>query len=388
MHPKMKTNKTSKTNRPSAIRQFAIVLTAIVLLTGTTMGGMRSARAEDNIQTQIDQLSTENAANQQAVLDLSTQAVSYQDAIKRMQGQITLLQGQIVDNHAKQAALQEQIRIKQAELDKQRATLGDNLKAMYVKDQISTVEMLATSKSLSDFIDAETYRGAVQSRIQNTLNEITKLQNQLSEQKVQVDELLAEQESQQADLIALKTQQDQLLALNLNQQNDYNQKTAANQAKINELIAEQARLNDPGTTASYYFLRFPGQVKAFNPADYPYKNAGFSMSTAPGCVDNDGPDPWGYCTRQCVSYTAWAVVASGRSAPMYYGNARDWVSAARRQGIVVLTTAPRPGDVAISTAGTWGHAMYVEKVAGDQIYVSQYNQQLTGQYSTQWRTFQ
>jgi surface antigen len=64
------------------------------------------------------------------------------------------------------------------------------------------------------------------------------------------------------------------------------------------------------------------------------------------------------------------------------------VGAARAHGVPVYTSNPQPGDVAISTAGTWGHAMYVEAVSGNSIYVSQYNQQLTGQYSTQWRTYQ
>ena len=111
------------------------------------------------------------------------------------------------------------------------------------------------------------------------------------------------------------------------------------------------------------------------------------MSTAPGCVDNDGPDRWGYCTRQCVSYAAWAVERSGRNAPMYYGNAKDWVWAAQRDGVPVYTSNPQPGDVAISTAGTWGHAMYVESVSGSQIYISQYNAQLQGEYTTQWRNW-
>jgi len=110
------------------------------------------------------------------------------------------------------------------------------------------------------------------------------------------------------------------------------------------------------------------------------------MSTAPGCVDNDGPDKWGYCTRQCVSYAAWAVEASGRSAPRYYGNAKNWVDAAYRNGVEVSRT-PQPGDVAISTSGTWGHAMYVERVEGARIYVSQYNAGLDGEFSYQWRNY-
>src|SRR5262249_31940795 len=146
------------------------------------------------------------------------------------------------------------------------------------------------------------------------------------------------------------------------QQAAYNRKTADNQSKIDALIASQRQANF-NTDGGFYFLRFPGAVRDFNPGSYPYRNGGFGMSAGPGCVDNDGPDPWGYCTRQCVSYAAWAVKASGRTPPSFYGNARDWVGAAYAHGITV-SRSPQPGDVAISTAGYWGHAMYVESVSG------------------------
>jgi hypothetical protein len=250
---------------------------------------------------------------------------------------------------------------------------------------MSTIEMLATSKNLSEYVDKEAYRNVVQMKIQSTLQEITALQQALESQKTQVETLLNEQRTQQSQLAAARAEQASLLAYNQSQQYSYNVQTSANQRKLNDLIAAQRAANS-NTNAAYYFLRFPGAIRSFNAGDYPYANSGFGMSTAPGCVDNDGPDRWGYCTRQCVSYAAWAVEASGRSAPMYYGNAKDWVRAARNRGVPVYTS-PQPGDIAISTAGTWGHAMYVEDVSGNQIYVSQYNQNLTGRYSTQWRTY-
>jgi surface antigen len=88
-----------------------------------------------------------------------------------------------------------------------------------------------------------------------------------------------------------------------------------------------------------------------------------------------------------VSYAAWAVAYSGRIAPVDWSNAKDWVSAAKNAGIPFDIT-PQPGDVAITTSGEWGHAMYVEQVSGNQIYVSEYNQQLTGEFSTQWRQWE
>lgn len=363
----------------------AIMLLAILLTFG--MSNVSQVRAA-SISDQINQLRQQNAANQSAVDQLASQAVSYQDAINRLQAQITLLQGQINDNLAKQTELQNKIVASQTELDRERNVLGQLVRQVYLGNQMTVPEMLATSKNFSDFVDKEEYRTAVGNKIQDTLIAIQKLQDQLKDQKVQIESLLAQQQSQQNELAGARAQQSQMLSYNQSQQSAYNQQTMANQTKIAALIAEQARANNSTPASGYYFLRFPGTIAAHDPNvnDYPYSDAGFGMSTAPGCVDNDGPDRWGYCTRQCVSYAAWAVERSGRSAPTYYGNAKDWIAAARNDGVPVYTD-PQPGDVAISTSGTWGHAMYVEAVSGNQIFVSQYNQQLTGQYSTQWRAF-
>jgi hypothetical protein len=219
------------------------------------------------------------------------------------------------------------------------------------------------------------------------ITKIAELQNELNAQKAQIQQLLATEQQQNAQIADAQAKQQQLLAYNQSQQAVYNTQVAQNKQKLNALIAAQLAANN-SLSASYYFIRFPGSASR-DPqgGSYPYVNYPFSMSTAPGCVDGDGPDQWGYCTRQCVSYAAWAVAYSGRDAPMFWGNAKDWVRAAYRAGIPVHTSDPEPGDVAISTAGTWGHAMYVEQVSGNQIYVSQYNQQLTGRFSTQWRTW-
>ncbi len=177
-----------------------------------------------------------------------------------------------------------------------------------------------------------------------------------------------------------------MLNYNVSQQSAYNAQTAANQTRLAQLIAAQRSANNT-SKGGYYFIRVPGPVRSFNGGAYPYKNAAFSMSTAPGCNDNDGPDKWGYCTRQCVSYAAWAVEASGRAAPRYWSDAKKWPARARAAGIPVYNT-PQRGDVAISMSGNWGHAMYVESVSGNNMTVSQYNQQLDGRYSVQTRRWQ
>jgi surface antigen len=116
-------------------------------------------------------------------------------------------------------------------------------------------------------------------------------------------------------------------------------------------------------------------VQSVNGTQYPYANAAWP---------NNEADPWGMYKRQCVSYTAWAVSASGRHMPYWggKGTANKWPGNARAAGIPV-DSSPRVGDVAIRTSGSFGHAMYVNGVnSNGTINVSQYNANWKGTYST------
>lgn len=96
-------------------------------------------------------------------------------------------------------------------------------------------------------------------------------------------------------------------------------------------------------------------------------------------------DRWGMYNRECVSYAAWKVHETFGTMPYWggVGNANQWVGNARRAGIATGTT-PKVHSVAISMSGYYGHAMWVEKVNGNMIYVSQYNFDLRGRYSEMW----
>lgn len=96
-------------------------------------------------------------------------------------------------------------------------------------------------------------------------------------------------------------------------------------------------------------------------------------------------DDWGMYNRECVSYAAWKVHQRYGNMPYWggIGNANQWLRNARNAGIPTSRT-PKVHSVAISMAGYYGHAMWVEKVEGDMIYVSQYNYDLNGRYSEMW----
>lgn len=357
------------------VRPLILVAAGLVMLGGIFAGN--SLVGADQFEDQIRQLNQQNAVSQQNVRQLQLQANTYQEAITQLQSQISALQKQIRDNEAKRDDLQKQIEAAQAELDRQKSVLGQSVKAMYLESKISTIEMLAASRNISDFVDKEQYRYAVQNNIKETLAKINELKLQLFEQKNQTEQLLKEQTALQGELAYSRNQQSEMLAYTQAQKAQFQKSIKDNNAKINELRRQQALANARNSIG--------GRVGNATNGYYPYAGWPFSMRLGPGCVDGDGPDRWGYCTRQCVSYAAWAVERSGRYAPRYYGDAKNWVSAGSRY----IVSNPQPGDVAISTSGTWGHAMYVEAVGEkngqEAIYISQYNAGLKGEYSEEWK---
>jgi surface antigen len=325
----------------------------------------------DQFDEQIKALQSQNAQTQSTVTALQAQANSYQDVINQLQAQISALTQQINTNQAKQASLQAEIIEKQAEIDHQKQVLGDDIKAMYVDGQITTIEQLATSKNLSDFVDKEEYRNAVQKNIQTALAQITALQQQLQAQKVEVDKLLADQKTQEQQLAADQSQQNSLLALNQGQQATYTQQIKSNASQISALRAQQAAEN------AKLFAGNGSHIIAGNNGNDSYPT-NWRNASQDSVIDN-----WGMYNRECVSYTAWKVYQSGRHMPYWggVGNANQWDENAAAAGIPV-DGSPRAGDVAIKNSTPYGHAMYVEHVYSDgSIYISQYNASLNGTYS-------
>jgi surface antigen/peptidoglycan hydrolase CwlO-like protein len=358
--------------KPNKNYHFSSAFRALLVVAaiGVVVGGASIAHA-DKYDDQINALSSQNAAASGVLNGLESQAGSYQAVIGQLQTQINAVQSQIATNQAQQASLQQQITADQQQIDQQKASLGDDIKSMYIDGQMTTIEELASSKNLSDYVDKEEYRTTVQNQLNDKIKEIAGLQAQLQGKKQQVDELVASEQSQNNQLSSDQTQQNQLLAYNQGQQDAYDSQIANNSSQIASLRKQQLAAN----------ARFSGSIpNGGTPCGGGYPSA---WCNAP---QDSVIDSWGMYNRECVSYTAFKVAQSGRYMPYWggRGNANQWPGDAQSAGIPMsYGSGAQVGDVAISTAGAFGHAMYVESVNGNgTVNVSQYNQQLNGLYST------
>ena len=360
-------NKTMQKQNKSTSKlvRFRALFMAVVVV---SVFGIAAIAHADNYDEQINALRTQSNAVQGQLNGLMSQANSHQDAINQLQSQIAAVQGLIAANQAQQADLQAKIVANQAIIDSKKISLAATVKAMYIDGQMTTIEQLATSKNLSDYIDKEAYRSVVQNQLNTTIKEIAGLQAELQKQKLTVEALLASQKSQNDQLAAAQGEQASLLAYNQAQQNTFNQQLAANSGAISELHRQQL-------IANARFIGNAGNGPACG-GGYPARWCEIAQDSV---IDN-----WGMFNRECVSYTAFRVAASGRNMPYWggIGNANQWDDNARNAGIP-MDTSPRVGDVAISNAGTYGHSMYVEAVnSNGTIFISQYNAALNGRFST------
>jgi peptidoglycan hydrolase CwlO-like protein len=356
--------KNKKISVVTALKSGVMIVAALLL----TVAPLQPVAA-DSFDEQIKALEREVAGYQNEAGRLRAEADTLQNKVNALNAEKGRLQSQIDLNTAKVAQLGQQIADTQKKIEDQKKLLGNNLVALYLDNSVSPLEMLASSKNISDYIDKQEYRDTIRAGLQDSIAQVKKLEEDLNKQKKETEAALKDQQAQRDELAAKEAEQALLLAQTQGQEAAYQAMTAQSNDQIKNLREEQRRAN----------LRWGGNV-AYGPACGGGYSGPWNWCNAPldAYVDN-----WGMYTRECVSYTAFKVWESGRNMPYWggRGNANQWDDNARAAGIPVDSN-PKAGDVAVWNTGYYGHVMYVEAVRGNgDIYISEYNFDWTGRYS-------
>lgn len=300
---------------------------------------------------------------------LGEMADSLQSELDKINSQITTIQGQIVDSQKKIDNLNAQIKRNEILIKQRRKAMGQVLADMHVDDQISPLEMLASSNSIGDYIDKQEQRSSLRTSLNGKIKEIKALQKKLEENKKLVENTLRDQEAQRNVLSSKQSEKAKLVADTKNDQNAYSALAQKRNSEVAKLREEQAAAN---RRALGNGVSIPGGIPGGGGYPGVWANAPLDAYV----------DPWGLYTRECVSYVAWKIHSTGRYVPHFggAGNANQWPSTAARHGISSGST-PKAGAAAVMNIGYYGHVMYVESVNGDgTITVSDYNFAWDGLY--------
>lgn len=359
----------STTPISDSLASRAALVAMAVLVAGSGVFALGSHVFARDYEAEIKAKEQEASKYNSEASRLGEMADSLQSELDKINGQITTIQGQIVDSQKKIDNLNAQIKRNEILIKQRRKAMGQVLADMHVDDQISPLEMLASSNSIGDYIDKQEQRSSLRTSLNGKIKEIKALQKKLEENKKLVENTLRDQESQRNVLSSKQSEKAKLVADTKNDQNAYSALAQKRNSEVAKLREEQAAVN---RRALGNGVSIPGGIPGGGGYPGVWANAPLDAYV----------DPWGLYTRECVSYVAWKIHSTGRYVPHFggAGNANQWPSTAARHGISSGST-PKAGAAAVMNIGYYGHVMYVESVNGDgTITVSDYNFAWDGLY--------
>ncbi len=334
------------------------------------------AETQEEYQKQIDALNAEISTYQAQAKQLNEKAKSLQNALAILANQKAAIQAQINVSQKKYNQLLQKIEQTKKDIKANQDALGDTIASMYVNRTVSPLEMLASSKSIGDYVIEQDRRNSIQNTLTGTIDRINKLKKELEKQKVEVGRVLADQKNARAALAAKEREQAELLAKTQNEEANY-------QKLSSDRESEKARVQKAQQDAIAAAIRNAGGGGSLNISSgdgskggYPWAGNCYVDANAMshGGVNGAGEDPLGYGCRQCVSYAAWKMYQKTGYAPRYWGNANMWPSSARGAGFSTGGT-PRANSLAVISAGQYGHIVYVEgyDASTGMVHISQFN---------------
>lgn len=372
------------TSRAMVRRVTVAFIAALFLLAGTVVYFQAKPASADQYDDKISALQSDMARYQAEADRLNGEAATLSTALAQITNEKNAIQSQVDLSQAQHDKLIIEIADTEKQISDNQTALGKTLADLYVDDNVSPVEMLASSQNIGDYLDKQEYRNSVKDQLGSTIKKVKDLKEQLTSKKDEVAQVLIKQKEARDSLVAKESEQASLLASTQNNEANFQGLIKNSQAAIDSARAAQAALRARTNATGGYQIVDGGSLAAYtwNSSNCPM----VSWLSTEG-YDGNGGDGHGYGCRQCASYAAWRVA---KETNVYYqwGNGGDFASSAINAGYQNLGNRPQANSIAVLW-GNPGHVAYVEEVSADgaKVRVTQYNYDYGsgyGMYSNMW----
>lgn len=372
------------TSRAMVRRVTVAFIAALFLLAGTVVYFQAKPASADQYDDKISALQSDMARYQAEADRLNGEAATLSTALAQITNEKNAIQSQVDLSQAQHDKLIIEIADTEKQISDNQTALGKTLADLYVDDNVSPVEMLASSQNIGDYLDKQEYRNSVKDQLGSTIKKVKDLKEQLTSKKDEVAQVLIKQKEARDSLVAKESEQASLLASTQNNEANFQGLIKNSQAAIDSARAAQAALRARTNATGGYQIVDGGSLAA-----YPWNSSNCPMVSwlSTEGYDGNGGDGHGYGCRQCASYAAWRVA---KETNVYYqwGNGGDFASSAINAGYQNLGNRPQANSIAVLW-GNPGHVAYVEEVSADgaKVRVTQYNYDYGsgyGMYSNMW----
>lgn len=197
-------------SNPFKIAVYTLIVLALILSVFRLMPIQAESTA--SLQAEIQALQAQISANQARADELSAQANTLRNKISIIQGEINTTQSKINVTDLKIKKLNLEIAETEKELEFQKGILAQSIRELYKQGGVTTIELLASSDSYSDFISSQEYLSRMKSAIEESAAKVEDLKEQLETERKEQQVLLAELEGQRQVLDNQRAEQQQLLS--------------------------------------------------------------------------------------------------------------------------------------------------------------------------------
>lgn len=365
---------------------YALAAMMVAIASVVALMPVQQASA-DEYDDRIAALQQDIARYQVEADKLNSQAVSLATAVAQLANEKAAIQAQIDLNQVQYDQLVAQIEETEKRIQDNRDALGVTIADLYVNGKTSPLEMLASSKNVSDYLNQQEFQTSIRDQLTDRIKEIKQLKKELDDKKAAVEKVLNDQKAARDTLAAKEAEQQAILNQTRNDEAVYQGLIGSSQQQINEARATQALIRARMNNNGGYVLVDMGSL-----SDYPWHAGNCPMwgYLSTGGADGNGGDGRGYGCRQCASYVAWRIAKEVGIYPSW-GNAKEFDNRAIAAGFQNLGMSPQAGSIAVmepaSAGQSYGHVAWVDAVNGDKVLVSQYNYdygQGYGMYSQMW----
>lgn len=190
------------------ILRSGIVVSAAVVFALVSSGIVAAV----DYRAQIEALNNQIAEYEAQADALHDHAASLQAALDGITAEKNALQAQIDLNTVKVEQLTTEIAANEAKLERQKQSLSKTIAQIYVNGSTSPIEILASSKSVGDYVSSQEVRNSVRNQMKLAMDEVKRLRQELEDQKKAVEDLLATQRAQREQLAQKEQEQASLVA--------------------------------------------------------------------------------------------------------------------------------------------------------------------------------
>ena len=147
-----------------------VIFTVLLTISGTVF-----AASEQSLRQKASELKEQADAGKEKLDGASKQVDTLEEKVNQLNSEINQIQGQINTTSKNIEKTEKELEKTQKELERKKNIMNQSVRALYKQGDVSTVELIASSKNFTEFVTGKEYLERVKIGVQESAKKIDAL---------------------------------------------------------------------------------------------------------------------------------------------------------------------------------------------------------------------